>query len=94
MGRIRVGHGQVELLMQRAGEGVTGRPTWKRIKPDNIAADKVERGFARTGPNQLWVTAITEHPTREGKSYCCVVLDTYSRRVVGWSIDAFPLPRW
>ena len=30
----------------------------------------------------------TEHPTREGKVYCCVVLDTYSRRVVGWSIDS------
>jgi transposase InsO family protein len=30
----------------------------------------------------------TEHPTREGKVYCCVVLDVYSRRVVGWSIDA------
>jgi putative transposase len=38
----------------------------------------------------LWVTDITEHPTREGKVYCAVVLDTYSRRVVGWSIDAAP----
>jgi len=50
----------------------------------------VERTFARSGPNQLWVTDITEHPTREGKIYCCAVLDTYSRRVVGWSIDASP----
>ena len=39
-------------------------------------------------PDQLWVTDITEHPTREGKVYCAVVLDVYSRRVVGWSIDA------
>lgn len=29
----------------------------------------------------------TEHPTREGKVYCCVVLDAFSRKVVGWSID-------
>ena len=43
-----------------------------------------------TGPNQLWVTDITEHPTREGKVYCAVVLDAFSRRVVGWSIDARP----
>ena len=33
------------------------------------------------------MTDITEHPTREGKVYCCVVLDAHSRRVVGWSID-------
>jgi transposase InsO family protein len=57
---------------------------------DTIATDLVERNFVRGGRNQLWVTDITEHPTREGKVYCCVVLDTYSRRVVGWSIDASP----
>lgn len=88
---ILVGHGQVELLMQRAGlQGISGRKKWRRIKPDTIATDLVERDFNRSGPNQLWVTDITEHPTREGKVYCCVVLDTYSRRVVGWSIDASP----
>jgi transposase InsO family protein len=32
--------------------------------------------------------AYTEHPTREGKVYCCVVLDAFSRFVVGWSIDS------
>jgi len=36
----------------------------------------------------LWVTDITEHPTREGKLYCCVVLEVFSRRVVGWAIDS------
>lgn len=88
---VLVGHNQIELLMRRAGlQGVTGRRKWKRILPDTIATDLVERSFNRSGPNQLWVTDITEHPTREGKVYCCVVLDTYSRRVVGWSIDASP----
>ncbi len=88
---VSVGHNQVELLMRRAGlQGLTGRRKWKRIRPDNIATDLVERDFARSGPNQLWVADITEHPTREGKIYCCVVLDTYSRRVVGWSIDSSP----
>ena len=33
------------------------------------------------------MTDITEHPTREGKLYCCAVLDAFSRMVVGWSID-------
>lgn len=86
---VPVSHGAVELLMQRAGlQGLSGRPKWRRAKPDQIAVDLVDRAFARTGPNQLWVTDITEHPTREGKVYCCVVLDAYSRRVVGWSIDS------
>jgi putative transposase len=33
------------------------------------------------------MTDITEHPTREGKIYCCAVIDAFSRMVVGWSID-------
>jgi transposase InsO family protein len=88
---IVVGHGAVELLMRRAGlAGAMGRPKWRRAKRDEVALDLVNRDFARNGPNQLWVTDITEHHTREGKLYCAVVLDTYSRRVVGWSIDASP----
>jgi putative transposase len=39
-------------------------------------------------PNRLWLTDITEHPTYEGKVYCAVVLEAFSRRVVGWSIDS------
>ncbi|WP_442875761.1 DDE-type integrase/transposase/recombinase [Actinoallomurus sp. NBC_01490] len=55
-----------------------------------MAKDLVDRQFARTGPNQLRVTDITEHLTREGKVYCAVALDAYSHRVVGWSIDSSP----
>ena len=92
---IVVGHNAVALLMRRAGlAGATGRPKWRHATPDQIAADLVDRQFSRGGPNQLWVTDITEHPTREGKLYCAVVLDAYSRRVVGWSIDASRPPGW
>jgi len=88
---VVVGHNAIALLMRRAGlAGATGRPKWRHAKPDQVAADLVDRAFTRTGPNQLWVTDITEHPTREGKVYCAVVLDAYSRRVVGWSIDGSP----
>jgi len=54
------------------------------------AADLVDRKFQRDDPDRLWVTDITEHPTREEKLYCAVVLDVFSRRVVGWSIDSSP----
>lgn len=88
---IRVGHGQVELVMARAGlKGVPGhRRRWARHETPT-ASDLVERKFTRDAPNALWVTDITEHRTREGKVYCAVVLDTFSRRVVGWSIDSSP----
>ncbi len=52
------------------------------------ASDLVSRQFHRDLPDRLWVTDITEHPTREGKLYRAVVLDVFSRRVVGWSIDS------
>ena len=44
--------------------------------------------FTREAPNRLWVNDITEHRTYEGKVHCAVVLDTFSRRIVGWSIDS------
>jgi hypothetical protein len=50
-------------------------------------ADLVDRDFVVDGPDELWCTDITEHPTLEGKVYCAAVLDAYSRRIVGWSID-------
>ncbi|GHH31188.1 hypothetical protein GCM10018780_91700 [Streptomyces lanatus] len=86
---IHVSHGTVELLMQRAQ--IHGLPGNRRPRPRHetpSASDLVERNFRRTARDQLWVTDITEHPTREGKVYCAVVLDVHSRRVVGWSIDA------
>jgi putative transposase len=79
--------------LRRAGlQGVTGRPKLRRgLRPEATAADRVQRQFARAGTDRLWVTDIdTEHPTREGKLSCAVVLDACSRRVVGWSIDATP----
>jgi putative transposase len=74
-----------------AEERLQGLPTRKQRKSFvNVATseDLVCRDFNRDRPNQLWLTDITEHPTREGRVYCCVVLDAHSRRIVGWSIDS------
>jgi len=88
---IAVGRHAVETLMRRATrQGLSGRPGHRRIPNMPTAADLVDREFRRSEPDQLWVTDITEHPTREGKVYCAVVLDVFSRRVVGWSIDSAP----
>ena len=69
---------------------MSGRPRYRHVPNTPTATDQVDRQFARGARDQLWVTDITEHPTREGKVYCAVVLDVFSRRVVGWSIDASP----
>ena len=50
--------------------------------------DRVQRDFTATGPNQLWLTDITEHRTREGKVYMCAVKDVWSNRLVGYSISS------
>jgi transposase InsO family protein len=79
----------VELIMRRLGlAGLPGRPRYRKIPNMPTAEDLVNRDFARTEPNRLWLTDITEHPTREGEAYCAVVLDAFSRSVVGWSIDS------
>ncbi len=88
---VAVGHQAVEVLMRRAGvQGISGRPKFRRVPGVITAADRVERQFHRDNPDELWVTDVTEHPTREGKVYCAVVLDAWSRRVIGWSIDGSP----
>ena len=88
---ITVGHNAVEMLMRRAGlQGLPGSRRPRRVAPEYTAVDLVDRNFAQDEPDRLWVTDITEHRTREGKVYCAVVLDVFSRRVVGWSIDSSP----
>jgi putative transposase len=86
---VTVGHNSVSLLMRRAGlVGLPLRRRAKRVPSQVTVTDLVRRQFQADGPDRLWVTDITEHPTREGKLYCCVVIDVFSRRVVGWAIDA------
>ncbi|MEA2001860.1 MAG: IS3 family transposase [Actinomycetota bacterium] len=87
---IRVGRKRVERLMRQAGiEGLYRRRRQGCTSRDPEATpsdDLVKRRFHPTGPDRLWIADITEHPTREGKVYCAVVIDAWSRRVVGWSI--------
>lgn len=64
----------------------------------------MRRKFVADAPDKLWVTDITEHPTKTGKLYCAAVVDVFSRRVVGWAIadhiraelvvDALDMARW
>jgi putative transposase len=68
---------------------VFGKPKSRRgSKPGTPSHDDlVRRDFTAEAPNQLWLSDITEHRTREGKLYVCAIKDVFSNRIVGWAID-------
>lgn len=77
-----------KIMRQLGVRGLPGpRKGVKNLKNAPTCEDLVQRRFRASAPNELWLTDITEHPTHEGTVYCCVVLDLYSRKVVGWAID-------
>ncbi len=49
---------------------------------------RVRHEFTADGPNQLWLTDITEHKTAEGKLYLCAIKDVFGNKIVGYSIDS------
>lgn len=82
---------RVARLMRLASlQGVSRRRRVQTTirKPDaRPVPDLVERNFAAEGPDKLWVADITHVPTWTGFLYLAVVLDAWSRRVVGWSMQ-------
>ena len=86
-----VGEKRVGRLMRQEGIwGVSrrrrGPKTTRRNADARPAADLVERNFTAEGPDQLWVADITYIPTWAGFLYLAVVVDAWSRRVIGWAM--------
>jgi len=88
--RIRVGRKRVARLMCAAGiQGVHRRRKARTTRRDETAApapDLLGRDFTTTEPDEKWVADITYVPTWSSFLYLAVVLDCFSRRVVGWSM--------
>lgn len=86
----RVAPKRVARLMREEGlEGVSRRRkvvTTRRDGDARPAPDLVDRNFTAAGPDQLWVADITYIPTWAGFLYLAVVLDVWSRRIVGWAM--------
>ncbi len=85
-----VGRKRVERLMSE--DGLKARPrrrfrrTTERAAKDPVAPNVLERDFTAAEPNQAWVGDITYIWTLQGWAYLAVLLDLYSRRVVGWAL--------
>lgn len=86
-------HGRKRIARLMLGAGLTGASrrrkgvtTTRRNKEARPAPDLVDRDFTAAGPNRLWVADITFVPTTNGFMYLAVVLDAWSRKIVGWSM--------
>ena len=86
---IRISRKRIARLMRHAGlAGVSRRKSTVTTVRDGArqAPDLVDRNFTADRPNRLWVADITYVPTWAGFLYLAVVLDAFSRRIVGWSM--------
>ena len=87
---LAVSHGRVERLMRGTGlQGIHRRRLRGCTRRDQAATpsdDLVDRDFRPEAPDRLYVADITQHRTSEGWYYLAVVLDCFSRRVVGWAM--------
>jgi putative transposase len=88
----RIGRKRVARLMNESGlTGVSRRRSVRTTRRDPAARpapDLVDRKFVASGPNQLWVADITYIPTLAGFLYLAVVLDVWSRKIVGWAMSS------
>jgi len=87
---VRVGQLRVQQLMQQHGIRARGRRRF-RVTTDSrhglpIAPNLLNRNFTVAAPNRLWTGDMTYIQTEEGWMFLAVVLDLFSRRVVGWSL--------
>jgi putative transposase len=85
---LEVNRKRVERLMRENGmQGIYRRKGHKNLVHAATEEDLVKRQFTVAAPGVLWLTDITEHFTAEGKLYCAAVMDAFSRKIIGWSMD-------
>ena|SRR5579863_3589884 len=85
---IRVGHKRAARLMCAAGlRGATLRKFLVTTMRPEQAPDLVQGRFYAERPNRLWVADATYIPTGSGFLYLAIVLDVFSRKIVGWAME-------
>ncbi len=88
-----VGRRRMRTLMHQAGVRIRRKRPWRPRTTDSqhpfpVAPNRLNRQFAVDGPNRVWASDITYIPTQEGWLYLALVVDLFSRKVVGWAVAA------
>lgn len=90
--KVSCSQNRVARLMKKHGIAAKQNRRYKQTTKANgahpVAPNLVDRDFAAAAPNEKWTTDITYIPTLEGWLYLAVVLDLFSRRIVGWAMSA------
>ena len=85
------GRNRVERLMRQNGLQAFHKHRWRpqgqKGKADVVAENVLDQDFSAAAPNQAWTADITFIRTGEGWLYLAVVMDLFSRRIVGWAMD-------
>lgn len=90
---VCVGRWRTRTLMRQAGVSVKGARPWKPHTTDSahawpVAPNRLNRQFAVSAPNRVWGSDLTCLPTQEGWLYLAVVVDLFSRKIVGWAMGS------
>lgn len=87
----RVGQNRVERLMREEGISAVHKRKYKVTTDSShklpVAENRLNREFTADRPNTSWVSDITYIPTAEGWLYLAVIMDLYSRKIIGWAMD-------
>jgi putative transposase len=88
---VCVGRWRTRTLMRQAGVRVKGQRPWKPRTTDSahafpVAPNRLNRQFTVQAPNRVWGSDLTCLPTQEGWLYLAVVVDLFSRKIVGWAM--------
>jgi len=86
--------GRNRVLRLMRSEGLRSQRGYKKFKgnysggqPSTLAPNLLNREFAVDEPNKVWVTDITYVRTHEGWLFVAIVLDLFSRQIIGWSMN-------
>jgi putative transposase len=88
---VLVGRWRTRTLMRQAGVSARRPCRWRPRTTDSdhaspVAPNRLNRQFAVTAPNRVWGSDITYLPTQDGWLYLAVVVDLFSRKIVGWAL--------